>query len=587
MELQKYFSMWWDSRTENPLLFYNVIILTLTLLGLIIWLVKVQKRYNKRRKLSDQQTAEVTRPKDSILNDPKLKVDEQTVIQQKVEENKSKSSNEQQSDKPVNTIVQITTTQIVEKPKPVVATKKVDKVPETKSEIPKPVITIPVPKVEIIKAEKEEQSKEKYIGYNPINVFAQTEPLNYPYVIMPKANCVIKFPRKGRVGRKGFKEENFKVFVEKYFRNEFQIFDDRFIIVKNSNKPYEPDFTLIDEKSGINIFLDIEIDEPYEGLNDIAKRKATHFQYADTNRNNAFASRGWIIIRFAEIQVHRDPNACCNFVADVIKSINPKFLTPTDLSGLGHLKPVRQWTKEEAEEWSLQKYREEYLGITNFGVTSENQIIEEFEETELGEKIEEKVIEVPKIILPVVPKEKPANPKLNLIKKSIKSNEFLSFTYQGNQTITKPIRATETQLTAFCYVKNLERTFIINEISNLHLKSNYNTLRIAGPTIGVDKISNAVNTAIKYNRLLRIKYTKPPWFRYHRDIETGELILDKKEAEISIRTIMNVQLLKNSEAAKDLWFTPNEKHIIAYCNKREEDRMFRFDRISEIEILDI
>ncbi len=577
--------MWWDIRTENPFLFYSVIIVTLTFLGLIIRLVKVQKRNYKKRKLSEQNPAEVKRPKESILNDPKLKIDEVTVIQQRVEENEFKSSNEPQSDKPVITKAPITTTQIVEKPKPVVATKNVDKVPETKTEIPKPAFT--VSKIEIIKAEKEEQSKEKYIGYNPINIFAQTEPLNYPYVIMPKANCVIKFPRKGRVGRKGFKEENFKVFVEKYFRNEFQIFDDRFIMVKNSNKPYEPDFTLIDEKSGINIFLDIEIDEPYEGLNDIAKRKATHFQYADTNRNNAFASRGWIIIRFAEIQIHQDPDACCNFVADVIKSINPKFLKPTALSGSRQLKPVRQWTKEEAEEWSLQKYREQYLGIKNFGVTSESQIIEEFEETELGEKIEEKVIEVPQIILPVVPKEKPANPKLNLIKKSINSNEFLSFTYQGNQTIIKPIRATETQLTAFCYVKNLERTFIINEISNLLLKPNYNTLRIAGPTIGLDKISNAVNTAIKYNRLLRIKYTKAPWFRYHRDIETGELILDKKEAEISIRTIMNVQLLKDSEAAKDLWFTPNEKHIIAYCNKREEERMFRFDRISEIEILDI
>jgi hypothetical protein len=587
MELQKYFSMWWDSRTENPFLFYSIIIVMLTFLGLIIWLVKVQKRNNKRRKLSEQQTVEDTRPKNSILNDPKLKVDEEAVIQQRVEENKSKSSNEQQSDKLVITKAPITTTQIVEKPKPVETTKKVEKVSEIKNEIPEPLLTIPVPKIEIIKAEKEEQSKEKYIGYNPINVFAQTEPLNYPYVIMPKANCVIKFPRKGRVGRKGFKEENFKVFVEKYFRNEFQVFDDRFIMVKNTNKPYEPDFTLIDEKSGINIFLDIEIDEPYEGLNDITKRKAKHFQYTDTNRNNAFASRGWIVIRFAEIQIHQDPNACCNFVADVIKSINPKFLTPTALSGSRQLKPIKQWTKEEAEKWSLQKYREKYLGITNFGVTSESQIIEELEETELGEKIEEKVIEIPQIVLPVVSKEKPSNPKLDLIKKTIASNQYLSFIYEGNPTITKPIRATETQLTAFCYVKNLERTFIINEISNLLLKSNYNTLRITGPTIGLDKISNAVNTAIKYNRLLRIKYTKAPWFRYHRDIETGELILDKKEAEISIRTIMNVQLLKDSEAAKDLWFTPNEKHITAYCNKREEDRMFRFDRISEIEILDI
>lgn len=587
MKLQKYFSTWWDSRNENPFLFYGIVIITAILLGLIIWLVKVQKRKNKRSKQAEQQKLEEARQEEKILNTQKLKVDSTNVIQQKVEENKSKNSNEQQSDKPVITKATITNTQIVDKPKPVEATKKVDKLPETKTENPKSVLEKPVSKVEIVKPEKEEQSKEKYIGYNPINVFAQTEPLNYPYVIMPKVNCVIKFPRKGRVGRKGFKEESFKVFVEKYFRTQFQVFDDRFIMVKNSNKPYEPDFTLIDEKNGINIFLDIEIDEPYEGLNDITKRKATHFQYTDTNRNNAFASRGWIVIRFAEIQVHQDPNACCNFVADVIKSINPKFQTPTTLSVSRQLKPIKQWTKEEAEKWSLQKYREQYLGITNFGVTTESQIFEELEETELGEKIEEKVIEIPQIVIPAVSKEKPTNPKLDLIKKSIASKQYLSFIYEGNPTITKPIRVTEAQLTAFCYVKNLERIFAINEISNLLLKSNYCTLSISGPTIGLDKISSAVNTAITYKRFIRMKYTRASWHNYFTDPETGELILDKVEAEESIRTIMNIQLSKDTESAKDLWFTPNERHITAYCNKREEERMFRFDRIGEIEILDI
>ena len=588
MELQKYFSIWWDSRNDNPFLFYCVIVITTIFLGLFIVLIKVQMQKNRRRKQAEQQTSEAAqRQKESILTTQKLMIKETNIIQQKVEENKSRTVNKQRLDKPSIVKTIIPTTKSIDKPKPVESSKKVNKLLKTKIEIPKQVLTIPVPKIKIVKAENEEQSKEKYIGYNPINVFAQTEPLNYPYVIMPKANSVIKFPRKGRVGRKGFKEESFKGFIEKYFRNEVRVFDDRFIMVKNSNKPYEPDFTLIDEKSGINIFLDIEIDEPYEGLNDITKRKATHFQYTDTNRNNAFASRGWIVIRFAEIQVHQDPNGCCNFVVDVIKSINTKFTTPTALSGSRQLKPVKQWTKEETEKWSLHKYREQYLGITNFGVTSENQIIEGLEETELGEKIEEKVIEVPKIVLPVVSKEKQANQKLDLIKKSIATNQYLSFIHQGNPTITRPIRANETQLTAFCYVKNLEQTFIINEISSLLLKANYNTLRIAGPTIGLDKISSAVNTAISYKRFIRMKYTRASWNNYFADPETGELLLDRIEAEESIRTIMNVQLSKDTESAKELWFTPNERYITAYCNKRGEERMFRFDRIGEIEILDL
>jgi len=59
-------------------------------------------------------------------------------------------------------------------------------------------------KIEIIIPEKDDQLKEKYIGYNPINIFSQTEPLYFPTVIMPKPHCVIKFPRKGRSSRRGF-----------------------------------------------------------------------------------------------------------------------------------------------------------------------------------------------------------------------------------------------------------------------------------------------------------------------------------------------------------------------------------------------
>lgn len=74
--------------------------------------------------------------------------------------------------------------------------------------------------------------------------------------------------------------------------------------------------------------MDIESDEPYEGINDIFNRKQTHYQYNDTNRNNAFKNRGWIVSRFAEIQVHEKPERCCKFIADIIKSIDSNFKVP-------------------------------------------------------------------------------------------------------------------------------------------------------------------------------------------------------------------------------------------------------------------
>ena len=464
--------------------------------------------------------------------------------------------------------------------------KEIVKEEKNKSEINKSIEPTLVKVIETIKPEKEEQSKEKYIGYNPINIFAQPEPLNYPYVNMPKPNCVIKFPRKGRSGRKGYKEENFKIYIERYYRSDFQVFDDRFILVKNNPKPFEPDFTLIDENNGINIFLDIEIDEPYEGLNDIKERKPTHYQQSDTNRNNAFKNRGWIVIRFAEIQVHQAPNSCCRFIADVLKSINSKYVAPENLSKYEKLTPLRQWTKEEAEKWSLERYREKYLGIDSFGITINNDEINNIEETDIGNIIEDKV-EDDKFI-PIVTLSTTSNAKLDKIYSAINSNKYLSFKFDKENTVVKPIKLAEDKLTAFCFVKNRERNFPIYNITELTLKDTYYTLRVAGPTIGLEQITNAVNTAIIYHKLIRMKYTRSSWTNMVVDRETGELMIDRIEAEESIRTINDVQLSINALAQEHIEaYNLNSNYITAYCNKREEQRTFRFDRIGEIEILNI
>lgn len=453
---------------------------------------------------------------------------------------------------------------------------------ETKESIEQGSIKI----IEPIKAEKEEQSKEKYIGYNPINIFAQTEPFNYPYVIMPKPNSVIKFPRKGRIGRKGYKEEEFKKYVEKYFKESFQVFDDRFILVKNNPKPFEPDFMLIDEKSNINIFLDIEIDEPYEGLNDISKRRPTHYQQFDTNRNNAFKNRGWIVIRFAEIQVHQEPNSCCRFIADVLKSINPKYVVPANLSNVERLNPIRQWTKEEAENWSLERHREKYLGIDNFGQTLTSDDLNNIEETEIGKKIED-IVEDDKF-MPIETKSSITNTKHEKIYSAINSGKYLSFNYGNEQTVVKPIKVSDDKLVAFCYVKNRERDFTLYNINNLSLKDSYYTLRVAGPIIGLDQITQAVNTAIVYHKLIRMKYTRSSWTNMIVDRETGELLIDRIEAKESVRTINDLQLAINALAQEHIEaYNLNSNYITAYCNKREEQRTFRFDRIGEIEILNI
>ena len=457
--------------------------------------------------------------------------------------------------------------------------KKIDSKVESKAE---PKIVVPPPQPEQLS----EPSKPKHIGYTPINLLEQTEPLKFPYVIMPKPSCVIKFPQKGRSSRKGYKEDDFKTYLTKYFKNSFELFDDRFILVKGSNNPYEPDFSLIDEKAGINIFLDVEIDEPYEGINNIEKRKATHFRFTDTNRNNAIKNRGWIVIRFAEIQVHQNPNSCCLFIADVIANIHSQFKFPTELLSINRITSIPQWTKEEAEKMSREKYRERYLGIDSFGLVAENSKITAIE-TELGKKTEDIVKDEAPIIIPATVQPS-INPNQDLVITAINNNHFISFIYFGTPTIVKPNTYRNGILNAYCYIKNSKLNFTVANILNPVIKQRPFTLEVTGPNLGIDRIVSVVNTAIQYHKFIRMNYTRSAWTSRQVDQSTGEIITDFTDAEESTRTINNVQLAIDALDQHTLRrYNLNKNYITAYCNKREEQRTFRFDRISELAILDL
>jgi len=434
-----------------------------------------------------------------------------------------------------------------------------------------------------ISTQEEESTMEKYIGYDPINLFTQTEPLNFPYIIMPPPRCVIKFPRKGRLRRKGFKEEAFKEYVERYFKSTHQLFDDRFVLVKSKSKPYEPDFTLINEKNGINIFLDIEIDEPYEGTNDIKNRRPTHYKHADTYRNSAFKNRGWIVIRFAEIQVHQQPDSCCKLIADVLKSIDSSYRVPDQLLKINNIYSIPQWSEDEARQWSLDKYRERYLGILQFGISLNPEVTGDIEETELGNAVEEKVIDE-EIQIKLAT-------NLNSFHKIYMASvtgKYVSFVTRETKTVFKPIYVYDHETSGYCYVKNEVTTYKIAELENIIIKDNYYTVRLSGPTLGINRISNIVNTAIDYKKFIRIKYTRIAWQNMLVDIETGELIIDKVDTEESVRTVSNVQLSINALTEEHiLSYRLDSNYLTAYCHKRKEQRTFRFDRIGEIEVLDL
>lgn len=447
----------------------------------------------------------------------------------------------------------------------------------TKEIVKEPQPIIKETTTEVVVVTEGEHSKEKYIGYNPINIFAQTEPLYFPYVMMPKPNCVIKFPRKGRTGRKGFKEEAFKEYIDKYFKSNYQVYDDRFVLVANNTRPYEPDFTLISEKNGINIFVDIEIDEPYEGINDIQNRKPTHCKYNDTDRNNAFTNRGWIVIRFAEIQVHQQPDACCKFIAHILKSINPQFSIPESLLNQDKIQPVLQWTEEEAKQWSLEKYREHYLGIDSFGVTATNNVILDIEESELEKAIEEQVKDE---VIEIDNQAEVSLTKLSKLLMASVTGKYASFTINGEKRLIKPTQVYDHETSGFCYVKNEVKTYSMADIENVEIKDNYYSNIYYNDTRTIDEISEIIKRAINQNDTIRIAYTKPE----RVDFYTGE-ISEKEESERTLTDIdLSINVLSNEHIES---YRLDENYVSGYCNTKSEVRTFKFNRISKIEILNL
>lgn len=402
----------------------------------------------------------------------------------------------------------------------------------------------------------------KYIGYTPNDIFTQNEPFNFPYVLMPNLHSIIKFPQDGRKGRKGVKEEDFRKVIIENFGNQMDVFDNKCLLSK-SKHPYEPDLTLIYNKNDENIFIDVEIDEPYEGLNDVNNRAPTHYQYYDANRNNSFKNRGWIVIRFAEIQVHEQPLSCCLFIADVIKSICKEFVIPKSIQSVNHIKPVKQWTKDQSIIWSTEKYREKYLGINIFNYISITDDKNDIVESKSGELVELIVKDDPIIYAP------PIKSKNEILSLSIKLNHYVSFRFEDEYTIVKPKYIENNYLISYCYIKNCDRKFDIEKIQNVSQKKNYFIVIFKKEDVDLSEVKSTVLNVIKYDRYLRIIY-RP---------SNGATTTRTVSKIVSVNTFPPEDI-KYYSLTDDIMFG-------SYCHFKMASRVFRFDRIKQVELLNI
>ena len=95
----------------------------------------------------------------------------------------------------------------------------------------------------------------------------------------------------------------FKEFNDKILHNKS-------VFVSNHNSSYTPDFIYRNEE----IFIDIEIDEPYT----LEERKPIHYEFNDDNRDNFFLDINWAIVRFSERQIVNEPHNCIETIKSVL-----------------------------------------------------------------------------------------------------------------------------------------------------------------------------------------------------------------------------------------------------------------------------
>ena len=218
----------------------------------------------------------------------------------------------------------------------------------------------------ILSEQNQEQTDNLRILFTPNNHFAQAEQYQYPVVKMPKHNCTLKLPRLGRSNQKGYKENDF--FNEiKLQIHDIEITNNIHMVIPNYSKPYEPDIVLFDKK--LNLYIDVEIDEPYDGF----YRYPTHNSRAeddfkqDNIRDLFFTESGWLVIRFTEKQVHKQPTECIDYIKNVINTIYNKEFSKAPKCELEN-----QWNENQCTQWQLNNYREKYLEIHSFNKRMSN-----------------------------------------------------------------------------------------------------------------------------------------------------------------------------------------------------------------------
>lgn len=204
----------------------------------------------------------------------------------------------------------------------------------------------------------EETGDLKYCGmtsYYETEV-SDTNEYSYPVLMIPFIDTPILDYRINRYATGGVMEPVLldALNVIKRIEPKIQVLQNISVPVKNRTYGYKPDIAIIWREK--NIFIDIEIDEPY----DIVSRKPIHYiGCSDRLRNAYFLDNGWNIIRFAEKQIVNSLPEVVEFVKLCLYQLAEDIRFKAERK----IESIDRWSYSEAQAWAEANYRESYLGI--------------------------------------------------------------------------------------------------------------------------------------------------------------------------------------------------------------------------------
>lgn len=199
-----------------------------------------------------------------------------------------------------------------------------------------------------------------------ISIYEQKiEQRSYPMSLLPSISDLIEFTfaKNAKTKKKGLAELIAYYHLDKAFGN--RVFANA--IVSIAGHKYEPDFAYINKEK--NIFIDIEIDEPYT-----ASKKPTHYldslgKSVDYERDSLFQKAGWYVFRFSEEQFYKQPNRCVKKIHNLLKIIGGQLKNISETRTV--VRTIR-WSlpeKEDINSYVESNNRQRYFGFNPFRIT--------------------------------------------------------------------------------------------------------------------------------------------------------------------------------------------------------------------------